>query len=136
MRVDRHAPWIISSYDYRSAPSVAFPVLFSNNWVQSSFPFHSGSISSLLLSEKYHPILSCSEEVKPKSKKKKKLIVVSPSSQLPCNRTVYSGDATPGWKCLCRIASLKGHFHCLAPHSVVDYSHECGGDPRIRTGHA
>lgn len=66
----------------------------------------------------------------------KKVVVVSPSSQLPCNGTVYSGDAIPGWKCLCRIASLKGHFHCLAPHSVVDYSHECGGDPRIRTGHA
>jgi hypothetical protein len=36
------------------------------------------------------------------------------NGQFPCNRKVSSGAAIAEWWCLCRIASLKGHHHCLA----------------------
>jgi hypothetical protein len=67
----------------------------------------------------------------------KKLQKVDPQSSLlfPLTHQVRSGAATPRWRCLCRIASLEHHLHCLGPRQHRELPARVGSHRGVRTGH-
>jgi hypothetical protein len=67
----------------------------------------------------------------------KKFQKVDPQSSLlfPLTHQVRSGAATPRWRCLCRIASLEHHLHCLGPRQHRELPARVGSHRGVRTGH-
>src|SRR5271154_2819137 len=67
----------------------------------------------------------------------KKLQKVDPQSSLlfPLTHQVRSSAATPRWRCLCRIASLEHHLHCLGPRQRRELPARVGSHRGVRTGH-